>query len=586
MIFVNEQSGMDEVVRGIADMELLGLDCETTGLDPLTDGILLVQLGNEDEQYVIDARRVDLRPLMPTLCTNRVRKVLHNAKFDYQFLLAKTGIRLENVIDTMLVEQVIQNGRLQKGFGLAATYQRYFNRTVSKEAQMSFVGHTGDFTAQQLEYAAQDVVYPLELIRAQTPRLVKYGLEHTAKLECLAVPAVADMELNGLLVDQERWLQLETDAGRRAEETLAELDELFKPFREKDMDGMLLAIPDVLNYDSNAQMLPALQWLGVPVETTNKAQIGHLGKDYPIVQKLLDYREHRKNVTTYGRSFLEHIHPSDGRIHCDFRQMGAESGRMSSTAPNLQNIPSGSEYRECFVAPEGHVLVTADYSGCELRIIAELSGDAGFVDAFNAGEDLHSKVASQMFGKTVSKTENAELRNVAKVISFGLAYGMSHVKLAHTMKVGEEEAKAHLETYFKMFPKVASWLETAGRTAAARGFATTIGGRRRWFNIEGIDDDRRQRGAVERKGKNTPIQGTNADLLKMSLYGLRQQLNKGRSAAKIVNAVHDEIVVECVEDNAESVRAIVEKVMQRAGEYYVKSVPMVVESATRTYWGH
>jgi DNA polymerase-1 len=154
------------------------------------------------------------------------------------------------------------------------------------------------------------------------------------------------------------------------------------------------------------------------------------------------------------------------------------------------------------------------------------------------------------------------------------------------MKVTEDEAKKHLETYMGMFPKVASWLNTAGRTAASRGFATTIGGRRRWFNIDGIKDDRRQMGAVERKGKNTPIQGTNADMTKLALYGLRQQLNRKKADARIVNTVHDEIVVECAAGEAAGVQALMEKVMRKAGEHYVKSVPMEVESAVRDYWGH
>ena len=229
-------------------------------------------------------------------------------------------------------------------------------------------------------------------------------------------------------------------------------------------------------------------------------------------------------------------------------------------------------------------MITADYSGCELRILAELSQDPEFLRAFRNDIDLHSLVATMMFGKTVSKTENKELRQAAKAINFGLAYGMSPKGLAIQLGCPDNEAEELLEKYFQSFPSIRSFLEQSARLAISRGYSTTIGGRRRYFDVTDIDVDRRKRGAIERKGKNSPIQGTNADMIKLALFDLRRVLHERGIDAMLVNTVHDEIVVECEESIAEEVRDLVEETMRKAGEYYVKSVPIEVESSIADCW--
>jgi DNA polymerase-1 len=229
-------------------------------------------------------------------------------------------------------------------------------------------------------------------------------------------------------------------------------------------------------------------------------------------------------------------------------------------------------------------MITADYNGCELRILAHYSQDPVFVAAFKAGDDLHSRVATMMFGKEVSKSVNKDLRDRAKTINFGLVYGMSHYKLADRLGIPEDEAKKLYDRYFELFPGVSKWLASAGRVATSRGYARTIGGRKRFFNLEGVDKDQRQRGAVERKGKNTPIQGTNADITKLALFRLRAAIQAQDLPAMLVNAVHDEVVVECAEGAAEDVKQIVINEMEAAGEFYVKAVPMVVEAEIASSW--
>ncbi|MBT3270237.1 hypothetical protein HN371_24030 [Candidatus Poribacteria bacterium] len=581
-MYLTSTADVEKIVPEIAAMPIIGVDTETTGLDPFESELLLVQLGNLDKQYVIDARQCSLEPLREILESRKV-KVLHNAKFDYKMLKACAGIRMENVVDTMLIEQVLRNGRrAEGGNGLAAVVERYTRKKVSKEEQQSFINHTGDFTKAQLEYARRDVIYPLEVLHKQMPLVRKAGLEHTVKLECLAVTAIADIELNGVAIDQERWMGIAQQAQEKATEFHGKLDEQFESYIEQTGEQVLFTAGRIINYDSDRQLRDALLHLGIEVESTSKAVLASL--EHPVGQVILEYRQHQKIVSTYGATFLEHVHRKTGRIHCDFRQLGAESGRLSSTKPNLQNIPSDSEFRSCFIAGEGRKAITADYSGCELRILADMSQDDEFLRAFRNNEDLHSLVATMMFKVPVSKDENKELRQAAKAINFGLAYGMSSKGLAAQIGCPDEEAEDLLEKYFEGFPKIASFLEQSGRLAVSRGYSTTIGGRRRWFDISDVDQDRRARGSIERKGKNSPIQGTNADMIKLALFRLREELHARDVDAALVNTVHDEIVVECEESIALEVQELVEKVMRAAGEYYVKSVPVDVESAIADCW--
>ena len=581
-MYLTSTADVEKIVPEIEAMPIIGVDTETTGLDPFESELLLVQLGNLHKQYVIDARNCSLEPLREILESRKV-KVLHNAKFDYKMLKACASIRMENVVDTMLIEQVLRNGRrAEGGNGLAAVVERYTRKKVSKEEQESFINHTGEFTKAQLEYARRDVIYPIEVLHRQMPLVRKAGLEHTVKLECLAVTAIADIELNGVAVDQERWMSIAQEAQAKATEFHGKLDEQFESYIEQTGEQVLFTAGRVINYDSDRQLRDALLHLGIEVDSTSKAVLASL--EHPVGKVILEYRQHQKIVSTYGATFLEHVHRKTGRIHCDFRQLGAESGRLSSTKPNLQNIPSDSEFRSCFIAGEGRKVITADYSGCELRILADMSQDDEFLRAFRNDEDLHSLVATMMFKVPVNKDENKELRQAAKAINFGLAYGMSSKGLAAQIGCPDEEAEDLLDKYFEGFPKIASFLEQSGRLAVSRGYSTTIGGRRRWFDISDIDQDRRQRGSIERKGKNSPIQGTNADMIKLALYRLREELHNRDVDAALVNTVHDEIVVECEESIALEVQELVEKVMRAAGEYYVKSVPVDVESAIADCW--
>jgi DNA polymerase-1 len=390
------------------------------------------------------------------------------------------------------------------------------------------------------------------------------------------------MELVGVRIDEARWRKIIADVTVQREAAAAELAELLLP---ASMQATMFGVSSI-NLNSNQQLVEALGRLGVELPDTMEATL--VKYDHPAIKKLLEYRALEKTLSAFGENVLGLINPRTKRIHPDFNQYGADTGRFSCTKPNVQQIPATSDFRKCFVAAEGYKLVTSDYSQCELRILAELSGDPGFVTAFKSGGDLHTLTASQMFGVPVEEVQKPQ-RNAAKAINFGLAYGMGPGGLAPRLGVSLDEAKELIARYFKAYPLIQKWLDKAARDAVRNGYSATTLGRKRYYNIpdESLkatneDEYRKQIASVERQGKNSPIQGSNADMTKLALIYLRNTLKSWD--ARTVNTVHDEIVVEAREDQAEEVKHLVEDAMVRAGQAILKDVPIVAEAAVADYW--
>jgi DNA polymerase-1 len=471
---------------------------------------------------------------------------------------------------------VLMSGKSNKHFGLDNLVNEYLGFKPDKEERRSFINHEGDYNENQLEYAKNDLIYVLQVLNKQIKHLTEAELQETAKLECLAVNAFGDIEYNGMLLDKDKWSEILEGEIKKRDEAKDRLDSTFKPHSDLDLFGTIN-----INYDSEDQLKNALSRLGIGVNDTSKATLSKI--DPNVGQAITEYREHQKVVSAYGQGFLEHIHPVTGRIHPSFRQLGASSGRTSCADPNLQNIKADSRFRSCFVSPEGRKLVVADYSGCELRIIAELSEDPVFLETFRKGDDLHSIVASAIFKKNVSKTENPELRQKAKAINFGLAYGMGSQGLAANLEISEDEANELLNQYFRSYPSVKKYLEESANEAVKNGYSTTIGKRRRYYEIKD-KGDQREIASIIRQAKNAPIQGTNADMTKLALVWIRDNIKEKKLDAKLINTVHDEIVTECNESIAEEVSEVIRDCMIKAGEYYIKKVPVEVECVISDCW--
>jgi DNA polymerase-1 len=566
---------LKHAMNRLAGRPLLALDLETSGLDPHGDRVVLISVGDDSTQLLVDCRKVSPEPLVPLL-EGPVVKVTHNGAFDLA-MLRSLGIRAENVLDTMLIEQVLNNGRGGGSRSLAALSERYLGVVLDKTERLGFGRASGAFSAAQLEYARRDILATYQILLEQMPRLSKDGLEDTARVECEAMPAFADLFYDGVYLDRQAWSKLIDEAGRERERLRGEIDSHLKKVASTDLFGRV-----DINLESEAELKAVLsKLLGKKVTDVNKASLKGIG--HPVGAVLLKYRELNKIVSTYGESFLEAIHPKTGRIHADFQQIGAPTGRVACARPNLQNIPRGSRFRRCFCAPQGRRMVTADYSGCELRILAEMSDDPEFINTFQRGGDLHAIVASEIFSTPVAKDKNPELRDRAKAINFGLAYGMGPSGLAAVTGVGLAEAERLLKRYFRAYPKVKQFLDGSARTAVERGWTQTLGGRKLYLQIgermEGAD-----LAAITRVAKNMPIQGTNADMLKLAMAGIRHRLAESGLDAWMVNCVHDEILLEAEEGEAWDAADIVREEMVKAGERYVKKVPITVDVSVGDSW--
>jgi len=578
---------LNEIAKSLESAPIISLDSEATSLDPHNAKLLLFQIATPDGAYLFDARHLDLRPFQSILGSEKILKLAQNAKFDYGMLKELAGVEIVNIFDTMLAERVLTCGLTKLGdLSLAALSRKYLGIELAKEVRETFFGgHLRDFTKKQLDYAAKDVLVLFPIYEAQRDRLQKEQLEKIASLEFELVPVVSEMELRGFLIDVEKWRQVIADYRKKAQEIDRKMQEELRPYSRSTQKDLFGNHANVVNLNSPSQIMEAFRRVGLDLPSTGEEILARY--DHPLAKLLLEYRESEKIISAFGENLLEKINPKTGRIHPDYMQIGADTGRFACSNPNLQQIPTDSMFRSCFIASPGNKLVIADYSQIELRIMAELSEDPVFMKAFKEDQDLHALTASQMFGIPLDQVSK-EKRFQAKSINFGLMYGRGARSLAVQLGVSEDESRKLLEKYFRQYHRVKTWLDNIARDAIRRGYSTTLGGRKRYYEKVGSDDPNydRQVSYIERQGKNTPIQGTSADITKMALVNLRQRIRKEGLAAVPIHTVHDEIVVEAPVSEAEQTAKIVKEEMERAGEILLKKVPVKVDVVVSDIWEH
>jgi DNA polymerase-1 len=597
----------------------LGFDTETTSLSPFEGRLRLVQLAAPGERvHVFDldcftgdgddnsrrerARTTEsLAPLRRLLAATRPVKIAHNAKFDAKWVSHYLGVELcgdfdsraENrkeverggLFDTLLASQLISAGEQEDRHSLASVAERYLNQAVDKTQQVS--NWAGELSSAQLEYAARDAELMLPLRLKLIEALRAAALTRTAQLEFECVTPLAALELAGVYLDQPCWrAKLKEIENQRNE--LHELlqDELAEEPAQQSLFGP--ARGDI-NLDSHVQLTRALKRVlpegeEIP-DSTRNWKLEPLALKFTVVRRILEYRTLQKTLK-FGETLLDAVDKGkkeaerESRIHPHFHQIGAPTGRMSCTDPNIQQIPHAFDMRRCFRAPEGRKLVVADYSQIELRILADFTGDSGFVEAFRSGADLHRTTAAQVFGVKLEEVTK-EQRDFAKRLNFGVVYGIGARRFALMTGLKESEAEDLLRRYFKTYPDLDAWLREAGNKAVRERTAhRTVAGRLFRFNFD--PEDRQASSLAHRGGKNSPIQGSSADIIKRAMRLLHDRL-KGTGAA-IVNVVHDEIVVECPAADADAMALVVKEEMKRAGEEYVRAVPVNVEAAVTDEW--
>lgn len=612
------EATIEDCIKYCENKDILAIDTETTGIDWNKEKIIMLQIGDKDRQFVIDTRFVNIDPLKHILETKLI--IGQNIKFDYKFLL-NNNIRLKNVWDTMLAECVLKCGKKKVGYGLNILCERYLKISLKKDirSQFSQITNGQPFTETQIIYGAKDILYLEEIRNKQLVLIQQLNLEKILDLENNATLAFAEIEYNGMGFDVDKWLDLANIAYISYTEKEKELDNLILsdimldrfvlPGIQLDLFGKKPKKTKVL-WSSPSQVKQVLQVLDPTLENTNMRELFKRQNKFPLIKTLIDYRKQSKLITTYGKDFVKHFNKKSQRVHTLFWQI-LNTGRVSSgstrtknnphQAPNMQNIPANNDYRNCFKAEDNWKIVTMDYSGQELRLIAEGSQEPMWLNAFNNGEDVHGKVASLVFSIDIEKVKDKptflngkSYRDVAKTVNFGLAYGMSYMKLADTLSIPQEDAKEYINKYFEQLPKIKLFLNALGNYGKKHGHIKTFKPFRRirWFedhsslSIMPIKDKMIRLGEIERASKNTPIQGSGADMIKQALVLIVNYINKHNlhNKVKIISQVHDEISCEVINTFVDSWIKIQEKLMLEAGEVICKSVKMPVDYTVTDRW--
>jgi DNA polymerase-1 len=565
-VLVTHAADLPRVATAIAASALVGLDIETTGLDPRCDRVRLLSLCCDTTDggaatYVVDCFAVDPAPLWAALAS--VTVVGHNLLFDLQFL-ARLGFEPGACRDTLLESQVLHAGERGLRHALAACCERELGEAVSKEEQAS--DWSGELTATQLRYAAHDADLVRRLHNVLMPKLAAAGLTETAAIENRALPAVAWLSSSGVGFDRAAWLALADGAQAEAERLAGELDRAAPPRAQGELFG------SGWKWDSPQHVAAALAAVGQAVAGTDDDTLAAL--DHPLAALLRDYRAAKKLATTYGAKWLKGS-DRDGRVYAGWRQLGAHSGRMACSAPNLQNLPRDARYRRCFTAPPGRVLVKADYSQIELRIAAKVANETAMIEAYRRGEDLHTLTARLLLGKPdVSKAD----RQLAKSVNFGLLYGMgakafrAYARSHYGVGLTEAEAEQYRKAFFAAYPALRRWHGQVGRTQDRPVETRTLAGRR-CLNV----------GRFTEK-LNLGVQGTGADGLKKALALLWERRRECPGAVPVL-VVHDEVVIECDADQAQDAAEWLKRAMLDGMAPLVAPVPVAVEVAVARTWG-
>ena len=592
---VLDSAALARWVEAAGRAALLSVDTETTSLDYMQARLVGISLSVEPgkaayipiaHDYLGAPEQLSeaevLGALRPLLESPALPKVGQNLKYDRSVLL-NHGIELQGItFDTMLESYVLDSvGSRHDMDSLAQKHLGY--RTIPYEEVAGKGAKQIGFSQVKLEdaarYAAEDADITLRLHRTLWPQLeAQPALERVFReIEMPLVPVLSRLERQGALVDAQLLAKQSKELGERLLQVEASAHNLAGgPFN--------LGSPKQLQEILFERLgLPQIGKTPTGQPSTAEPVLAELAEQYELPRVILEYRSLSKLKSTYTDRLPEQINPSTGRVHTSYQQAVTATGRLSSTDPNLQNIPvrtpEGRRIRQAFVAPAGWRIVAADYSQIELRIMAHLSGDAGLIDAFAKGHDVHRATAAEVFGVGLAEVSDLQRRS-AKAINFGLIYGMSAFGLAKQLGVGRGEAQAYIDRYFTRYPGVQAYMERVRAEAGTRGYVETIFGRRLYLpDIRSRNPSVRQ--AAERTAINAPMQGSAADIIKRAMIRLDAWLQESDAPARMVMQVHDELVLEVREDALEEVGAKVRALMSGAARLQTE---LVVDVGTGMNW--
>ena len=582
----------------LANAPRFALDTETTGTDAMRASLVGISVSDiPGEAFYIPighVRRVGEAPqlsleqvrrhLGPVFADSKSTKVLHNAKFDLMMLL-QHGMPVEGAcVDTMLAAWLLSpSGR---GIGLKEQVWQRLGFEMTPIQELIRTRGRKPITMKQVSiakaapYACADADMTLRLSDLLRPELeVRDQWRLFWDMEMPLVAVLASMEMHGMVLDTVYLAKMSSDlAGRLAELEDMIYDHVGHPFNLKSTQQLAVVLFEEL-------ALPVVRRTRTGY-STDVGVLEELKDKHPVVNLVLEYRQLEKLKSTYLDALPALVNPKTGRVHTSFHQVGTSTGRLSSSDPNLQNIPVRTELgrgvRRAFVAPEDHVLLACDYSQVELRLLAHFSKDPELMGAFHRGEDVHASTAAAIHGIPISEV-TYEQRSLAKAINFGLMYGMSGYGLARRTSLSVPEAEHFIEAYFGRFGRVREFLDETIREANRQGYVATIMGRRRYFPELGSSGgaNSRLRRAAERAAVNMPIQGSAADIIKIAMIELYHRLRQVGLSGYMVLQVHDELVLEVPESELQATRALVVDTMENA---YRLEVPLRVDAAVGKNW--
>ncbi len=591
---ITEQAELDEWLEKLRQAELFAFDTETTSLnymDALIVGLSFAVKRGEAaylplaHNYPGAPAQLDrdavLAQFKPLLEDPQQLKVGQNLKYD-RSVLANHDIDLRGIAhDTMLESYVLDSTATRHNMDALAL--KYLGRKTTKYEEVAGKGGKQIcFNQVSVEvatpYAAEDAEVTLALHETLLPQLEERGLlKLYSELEMPLLSVISTIERTGVLIDSAMLLHQSQELAQKLseiqKEAFAEAGEEFNLSSPKQIQAILF---DKLE-------LPILKKTPKGQPSTAEEVLQELALDYPLPELILKYRSLAKLKSTYTDKLPNMVNMTTGRVHTSYHQAVAATGRLSSSDPNLQNIPirspEGRRIRQAFIAPEGSVILAADYSQIELRIMAHLSGDEGLLSAFAAGEDIHRTTAAEVFD--IAKEEvTTEQRRSAKAINFGLIYGMSAFGLAKQLSIGRAEAQNYIDLYFARYPGVKDYMEQTKEQAKAQGYVETLFGRRLYLpDINASNGQRRQ--YAERTAINAPMQGTAADIIKHAMLTVDHWIQSEAQGVKMIMQVHDELVFEVASEQIEMVRRKVIELMESAAEL---RVPLLVEADVGKNW--
>lgn len=589
-VLVESEEAIKQLVEELLQNKVICFDTETTGLDAHTAELVGVSFAVKSrhawfvvmpENYHQCQQR--LRLLEPVFANESILKVGQNLKYDISVLRWYELQVKGPLFDTMIAHYLIEPDQRHNMDYLAQTYLNYTPVPIEQLIGKKGKGQTSmrDVELQQLkEYAAEDADVTLQLYECFKPMLEERGLNHLfEKIEMPLVQVLADMEAEGVRLDsaalEEYSESLAVDIQLLEQEIYTLAGQQFNIASPKQMGEVLF---EKMGLQSSAKKTKTGQY------PTGEEVLSKLVNHHPIIEKILDYRSLTKLKSTYVDTLPVLVSERDNRIHTSYNQAVAATGRLSSNNPNLQNIPirteKGREIRKAFVPRNRHcTLLAADYSQIELRIIAHLSQDAGMTEAFVNGNDIHTATAAKVYGVALEEVSQAMRRN-AKMVNFGIVYGISAFGLSERLNISRSEAGTIINNYFREYPGIKEYMNRQIAFARQHGFVETMLGRRRM--LRDINSSNSVvRGFAERNAINAPIQGSSADMIKIAMINIHHELNNRGLRSRMILQVHDELVFDVWQEELAEVKALVEKGMKEA---LPLNVPVVVEMNNGSNW--